>query len=43
MDHGRPVSAPTPHATVVFGYQLSESEITAPLSEVAVGRRTPRA
>ena len=43
VEHGRPVSAPTPHATVVFGYQLSESEITAPLSEVAVGRRTPRA
>ncbi|MEU6105985.1 hypothetical protein [Streptomyces flaveolus] len=42
-DHGRPGSAPTPHATVVFGYQLSDSDHAAPLSELAVGRRTPRA
>ncbi|MFJ4691800.1 hypothetical protein [Streptomyces sp. NPDC088766] len=42
-DHGRPVSAPTPHATVVFGHQLSDSELAAPLGEWGVGRRTPRA
>ncbi|MER7719759.1 hypothetical protein ABTX99_22940 [Streptomyces flaveolus] len=43
VDHGRPVLSPTPHATVALGYQLSDSDPTAPLSELAVGRRTPRA
>ncbi|MFD8275725.1 hypothetical protein [Streptomyces flaveolus] len=43
VDHGRPGSAPTPHATVAFGDQLSDSGLEAPLSELAVGRRTPRA
>ncbi|MEV6613152.1 hypothetical protein AB0N31_04555 [Streptomyces sp. NPDC051051] len=42
-DHGRPISAPTPHATVVFGYQLSDSDLAAPLGEWGMGRRTPRA
>ncbi|MDF6017036.1 hypothetical protein [Streptomyces sp. JH34] len=42
-DHGQPVSAPAPHATTVFGYQLSESDLAAPLGEWGVGRRTPRA
>ncbi|MFJ8013756.1 hypothetical protein [Streptomyces sp. NPDC096339] len=43
VDHGRPVSAPTPHATVVFGCWLSYSGLAAPLSELAADRRTPRA
>ncbi|MFC8494032.1 hypothetical protein ACFUJU_25190 [Streptomyces sp. NPDC057235] len=41
-NHGQSVSAPTPHATVVFS-ELSDSTLAAPLSELAAGRRTPRA
>ncbi|MET7271022.1 hypothetical protein ABZS59_07505 [Streptomyces flaveolus] len=43
VDHGRPAFSPTPHATVAVGYQLSDSDVTAPLNDLAVGRRTPRA
>ncbi|MET9930481.1 MULTISPECIES: hypothetical protein [unclassified Streptomyces] len=43
VDHGRSVSAPTPHATVVFSQQLSDSDTVTPLGEWGVGRRTPRA
>jgi hypothetical protein len=43
VDHGRPALSPTPHATVAVGYQLSDSDLTAPLNDLAVGRRTPRA
>ncbi|MFI9120557.1 hypothetical protein ACIGW0_14340 [Streptomyces bikiniensis] len=42
-NHGRPVSAPAPHATVVFGQQLSDADVVTPLGEWGVGRRTPRA
>ncbi|MGV9941096.1 hypothetical protein [Streptomyces sp. NPDC003401] len=42
-DHGRPGSAPAPHATVVLGHQLSDSDLAAPLGEWGMGRRTPRA
>ncbi|MET8716467.1 hypothetical protein ABZV52_25260 [Streptomyces sp. NPDC004735] len=41
--HGAPVSAPTPHVTVVIGYQLADSDLVEPLGEWGVGRRTPRA
>ncbi|MDF0374368.1 MULTISPECIES: hypothetical protein [Streptomyces] len=41
--HGVPVSAPTPHATVVLGYQPAQSDLVEPLGEWGVGRRTPRA
>ncbi|WP_411075692.1 hypothetical protein [Streptomyces sp. cmx-4-7] len=43
VDHERSVSAPTPHTTVVFGRQLSDSDTAAPLGEWGAGRRTPRA
>ncbi|GGQ58270.1 hypothetical protein [Streptomyces flaveolus] len=43
VDHGRPAFSPAPHATVAFGDHLSDSDLTAPLSELAAGRRTPRA
>ncbi|MEU9027108.1 hypothetical protein AB0D46_06150 [Streptomyces sp. NPDC048383] len=42
-DRGRPRFVPAPHATVAIGYQLSDSDLVAPLGEWGVGRRTPRA